>query len=451
VAAVVAAVMSVATTLVVLRLVGPDASTRPTAELSPGAGSVAGAAAALDLAGLFARVSSGVVRIETTACVRGGAGSGFLVAPDLVATAAHVVDGAHAIVLRRDDGTGVEGRVIGLDTVHDVALVRADHALDGHVFRFATQPPRVGAEVAALGYALAGPLVPLRRTVTGLDQSLDVSGTAGAPAEPDAVVGELIRVDGGFQAGDSGGPVLAPDGRVVGLVEGRSLADRDTGYAVAATRAAGLVSRWRTQTTPIDVSDSCAAPVGPPRSRVVVRDASGNGIGGLVAAFFGTYASAINSARYEEAWEMLTQNARGGQTLAEWADAERSSQIFDAVVREVEVLVPGASPTPAAPTAAAAPTAPTPAAPTAAAPTPAAPTAAAQTPATGPVAPGPVLTPGTGGSVRTLVEFSSIEQDRVGGGGPTCSRWRLTYTLVRGPSRWQVDVAALAPGYPRPC
>jgi len=418
VSAAVAAAVSVATTLVVLRVTDPDVPARPSAELPPGSvvssTGPARSPGGLDLPGLFARVASGVVRIETTACVLGGAGSGFLVAPDLVATAAHVVDGAHAIVLRRDDGTGVEGRVVGMDTVHDVALVRADRGLDGHVFRFATATPRLGADVAAFGYPHSGPLVPLRRTVTGVDQSLDVSGTAGA-AGPDSVVRDLIRFDGGFEAGDSGGPVLAADGRVVGLVEGRSLVGRDAGYAVAATRAAPLVAQWRTQATTIDVSDSCAEPVGPPPARVVVRDESASGLGGLVAAFFGSYASAVNSARYDEAWEMLTANARGGQTLAEWTDAERSSQIFDAVVREVQVLAPG---TPAA-----------------------APASASAT----------VVTPGAGGSVRTVVEFSSTQEDRLGPGGQTCSRWRLTYTLVRGPQKWQVDAASLAPGYPQSC
>jgi hypothetical protein len=44
---------------------------------------------------------------------------------------------------------------------------------------------------------------------------------------------------------------------------------------------------------------------------------------------------------------MLTPAARAGRTLAEWTDAERSSQLFDAVVREVTVVAAGGRPRPA--------------------------------------------------------------------------------------------------------
>jgi serine protease Do len=433
VSALVSAVVSSLTTVAVIRLTdpAPEPVVRDLAGSATATAATAGGAAdgGLDLAALFDRVAGGVLRVETTACVLGGSGSGFLVDDDLVATAAHVVDGAHTIVLRRDDGTGVPAAVVGLDTVHDVALLRADRALEGHVFRFADAVPPVGADVAALGYPLAGPLVPVRRTVTGVGQSLDVSGTT-TPAGPDTLVENLLRVDGGFRRGDSGGPVLDARGRVVGLVEGRSTQDPDVGYAVSATRAAPLVDAWRGLGTSVDVSDSCAAPVGPPQARVVVRDESTEGLGGVVADLFGAYASAINSARYEDAWALLGAGARGGQTYEEWVASERSSQIFDAVVVRVQVLDAGTAPTTATPS-------------------PAAPTAGATAGRT--TVPLPVVTPGEGGRLAALVEFSSTQEDRLGPAGQTCSRWRLTYTLRRADGVWTVGAAALAPGFPQAC
>ena len=446
VSAVVAAVVSVATTLVVLRLTDDGAPVQPIATVPVSAPPLA--AGDLDLPGLFDRVSSGVLRIETTACVLGGAGSGFLVAPDLVVTAAHVVDGAHAVVLRRDDGTGVEARVVGIDTVHDVAMLRAARALDGHVFTFAAGLPGVGSDVAVLGYPLDGPLVPLRRTVTGTGQSLDVSGS-GTTGGPDQVVHDLIRVDGGFQGGSSGGPVLRADGKVVGFVEGRSLASTTTGYAVGAGAVLPSVEQWRRLTTSVDVSDRCDTPVGPAQSRVTVRDTSGSPLGGVVADFYGRYASAVNSARYAQAWELLTDRARGTGTYEEWVEAERSSQIFDVTVLQVAPGAPGLDPTPG------------PAAPAATAPaatTPASTTPASAGTATGPVAspsgpatPSAVVTPGEGGSLRALLEFSTTQEDRLGPGGQTCSRWRVTYTLARVDGQWRIDDSARADGYPQPC
>ena len=431
VSAVVAAVVSVTTTLLVLDLTRDDAPVRPLASVP--ASAVATADGALDLQGLFGRVASGVVRVETTACVLGGQGSGFLVGRDLVLTAAHVVDGAHAVVLRRDDGTGVEARVVGIDTLHDVALLRAARALDGYVFGFAADVPAVGADVAVLGYPLDGPLVPLRRTVTGTGQSLDVSGS-GATGGPDQVVRDLIRVDGGFQGGNSGGPVLRADGKVVGFVEGRSLTSTTTGFAVSAAAAVPSVEQWRRLSTTLDVADSCDAPVGPPQSRVTVRDTSGSPLGPLVADFYGRYASAVNSARYRQAWDLLTDRARGTGTYEEWVDAERSSQIFDVTVLQVAPGTPGSDPTPVVPSG-----------PAGAVVAPASPSGPAGSP--GPA----TATPGEGGALFALLEFSSTQEDRLGPGGQTCSRWRVTYTLARRDGQWRIDDSARADGYPQPC
>ncbi len=460
--AAVAAVVSVATTLVVLRLGDSDdgspAAVGATAGVTGVASRTRTGSGALDLPALFAQVGSGVVRVETTACVLGGAGSGFLVAPDLVTTAAHVVDGAHAIVLRRDDGTEVAARVVGIDTVHDVALVRASRPIDGHVFAFSAEQPVVGAEVAAVGYPLNGPLVPVRRTVTGLGQSLDVTGAgaSGAVAGPDAVVEGLLRVDGGFEPGASGSPVLTATGAVVGFVEGRSRSDQDVGFAVSAENAAPLVAQWRTLTTTADVADTCADPVGPPLSRVVVRDESGSPPGKVVADVLGAYASAINSSRYEEAWAMLGENARRGRTFAEWAEAERTSQIFDAVVRQVVVTAPGTDPT-SVPASGTVGTARGTASTTGRATPPGTPAGAPAGTPTSTAAPGgsasgaAAVVPGEGGRVLALVEFSSTQEDRLGSGGPTCSRWRLTYSLARSEGRWMIDDTAPATGYPQVC
>jgi S1-C subfamily serine protease len=442
VSAAVAAVVSVATTLAVLRLTGDDLPVRPLAGVP--ASAAPAAAGVIDLPVLFGRVSSGVVRIETTACVLGGAGTGFLVARDLVVTAAHVVDGAHAVVLRRDDGTGVEARVVGLDTLHDVAMLRATRPIDGHVFSFAVGPPQVGADVAILGYPLDGPLVPLRRTVTGTGQSLDVSGS-GTTGGPDTVVRDLLRVDGGFQGGNSGGPVLRADGKVLGFVEGRSLASTTTGYAVSAAAVLPSVEQWRRLTTSLDVADRCDAPVGPAQSRVTVRDTSTSPLGPLVADFYGRYASAVNSARYAQAWDLLTDRARGTSTYEDWVQAERSSQIFDVTVLQVAPGAPGVDPTPVPAVPSAGDPAASPASPSG--PVTVAPSAAASS-AESAV---PVVTPGEGGSLHALLEFSTTQEDRLGPGGQTCSRWRVTYTFARQDGQWRIDDSARADGFPQPC
>jgi len=47
---------------------------------------------------LYRQTSNGVLRVEPTACDGRGVGSGFLIAPNMVATVAHVIEGGVSIV-----------------------------------------------------------------------------------------------------------------------------------------------------------------------------------------------------------------------------------------------------------------------------------------------------------------------------------------------------------------
>src|SRR5439155_27035692 len=122
----------------------------------------ASSASAGSLADVVQRVKSGVVRIEVTLC-SGGAparaiGTGFLVAPRLVATVEHVVAGASVIVVKRDGKKLATATVIGKDADRDLALVRLSRPVEGYIFKLTEASPRIGDEVAALGFPLGLPL-----------------------------------------------------------------------------------------------------------------------------------------------------------------------------------------------------------------------------------------------------------------------------------------------------
>ncbi len=199
-------------------------------------------------------MAGGVIRIETTACGGGGVGSGFLIAPNLVATVAHVVVGADSVVLR--DGTiSRTGTVVGLDADHEVALVRTSGRFNGHIFELAGWQPDVGADVATIGYPLAGPRSLSRGSVSGLDRTGRFDGTA---------LTGLIQTDTALNPGSSGGPLLDRDGRVVGLVDAKVEGAEGIGYAVPATTAAELFASWRaTPDPPPAATAGCGDPVGP--------------------------------------------------------------------------------------------------------------------------------------------------------------------------------------------
>lgn len=174
------------------------------------------------------------MRIEVAGCDAGSQGSGFLVGPNLVATAAHVIEGGRVIRVVQDT-VSTSGEVIGVDRGADVALVRTNAKLSGITLTFALRPPRVGDAVAVLGYTRGDPLSFKPATVNGLDRKAVIDGI---PRH------SLIEIDGAANHGNSGGPVISAQGTVVGLLD----AGRDdvpgVRLAVSSAVAGPLVTRW---------------------------------------------------------------------------------------------------------------------------------------------------------------------------------------------------------------
>src|SRR6478672_3898917 len=206
----------------------------------------------------FARVRSGVVRMEVATCEGASQGSGFVVGERLVATVAHVVEGAQ--VVRVIDGSmSTSGTVIGLDAQADVALVRTSVDVPGKPVSWSSGSPEVGDEVAALGFTRGEPLSFKPGSVNSLDRKQTIEGVTRHG---------LLELDFAANHGNSGGPVINARGQVVGLVDAQTDYVNDQGaksgeqqgdrLAVAAATAQESVDRWTSSprsTTPPDCSD----------------------------------------------------------------------------------------------------------------------------------------------------------------------------------------------------
>lgn len=204
---------------------------------------------------VVADTQSGVGQLSVTTCEAGFTGSGFLIEPNLVVTAAHVVRGAAAISVAFGS-TSVNATVVGTNEEADIALVRTDRPVQGHQFQLRTSEPPVAADVAALGFPLGRPFTFTKGTVGALDAEQDIG---------DRVLRNLIQTDAAINHGNSGGPLITQDGQVAGIVvtidfDDYNMRAEGIAYAVTAPRVASAVNEWKSRSAPVAFRDCGTAP-----------------------------------------------------------------------------------------------------------------------------------------------------------------------------------------------
>jgi len=178
-------------------------------------------------------------------------GSGFVYAPDRVMTNAHVVAGvASPGVLVRGSGRVWPARVVYLDPVVDVAVLDVP-GLDAPALRFSTTAQRGDAAVVA-GFPGGGALTASAARIRGRisARGMDIYGHG-------QVTRDVYAVRGTIRPGNSGGPLLSPDGHVDGVVFASSVDDPDTGYALTADQVSTAAREGAASGTPVDTG-SCA-------------------------------------------------------------------------------------------------------------------------------------------------------------------------------------------------
>lgn len=172
------------------------------------------------------RAGRSVVRITGYACGLGIEGSGWIAAPQLVVTNAHVVAGMDRPFVDRPGDRSIEARVVAFDERADVAVLRAP-GLAGRPLE--TADPEPGTAAALLGFPGNGPF---RATPVRVGRTLALIGRDVYGAFPIRRPVTLIR--GQIRSGNSGGPAVDADGRVVTTVfGGRDASDPEGGYGVA--------------------------------------------------------------------------------------------------------------------------------------------------------------------------------------------------------------------------
>jgi S1-C subfamily serine protease len=270
-----------------------------------------------------------VVRIETVSCSEAGIGTGFLLSPTLVATVNHVVAQSVVVSLIAGDQR-TTGTVIGADASRDLALVQATEPIRGYHFRFAGQTASIGDQVAAIGFPIGDPITLTHGDVSGLNRNITVDGTS---------LTGLVETDADINPGNSGGPLLAADGRVVGLMDAINTQANGIAYAIPATQASTAMALWQQSPAPV-APGSCPDPLGPSQTSPDVPAPPGGAISdtaaeGIVAAF-NTYFNGINTGNYAAAYAVLSPRLQAQTTQQAFADGDATS--YDS---EIQVLDAG--------------------------------------------------------------------------------------------------------------
>jgi serine protease Do len=279
-------------------------------------------------ADVFEQVSDGVMRIETTACDSGGHGTGFLIAPDLIMTVGHVVDGAVSIAISGAKDVSA-GDVIGIDPENDLALVRSETDFDGHVFEFASDTPPAGTDVAVIGYPEDEALSITEGSISGLDRVIDVEGVGR--------IDGAIQTDAAINPGNSGGPLVDMQGAVIGLADAVRPDSQGIAFAVSGDLARAESSGWAVDPQMPDVP-TCAAPVGP-GSQTVLSDVAHPDLQGLLDTFQ-SYFDGINLGLYRQAYDQSSSERRSQVSFAGFRAGTLTSYDFDVRIRSIDDVDP---------------------------------------------------------------------------------------------------------------
>ena len=138
-------------------------------------------------------------------------GSGFVIADGYVLTAHHVILGRNNIFVGPvTTNRWVLAEVVKVDPKLDIALLKAKVVMPSLRFTNSMEVP-TGLEVFVLGYP--------QPRVQGMSKKITqgiVNGNRSAPGQTET---HQFQISAEVAMGNSGGPVIAPDGSVIGMVQ----------------------------------------------------------------------------------------------------------------------------------------------------------------------------------------------------------------------------------------
>ena len=165
-----------------------------------------------------------------------GAGTGIIVSPDgYIVTNYHVIHDVIAVKVDLPSGDSYDAKIVGWDVVTDLAVLKIEPESDLPVVDWGNSDSmRVGDWVVALGNALSlkgGPTV-----------TLGIISALGRTVPTERVpLYDMIQTDAAINKGNSGGPLVSLDGKVIGISTAMLSQAQGIGFAVSSETALPII------------------------------------------------------------------------------------------------------------------------------------------------------------------------------------------------------------------
>jgi S1-C subfamily serine protease len=192
------------------------------------------------------------VRGRAPSCSRALEGTGFVIAPERVMTNAHVVAGTSEVTVEVGRGQ-FDATVVLYDAQTDIAILAVPD-LQATPLEFRTDEIPQGQDGIVLGYPLDGPYTASEARVRERIRVLRGPDIYDAQT----VQRDVYTVRAKVRSGNSGGPLVDPEGRVMGVVFGAAVDDQETGFVLTAQEVQDEVKLAPTLTRK-ESTQSCAS------------------------------------------------------------------------------------------------------------------------------------------------------------------------------------------------
>ena len=193
-----------------------------------------------------------VVKVTGLGCGGIVTGSGFPIGRGLIATNAHVVSGTTAHAIITPGGSQLKAAVVYFDPERDVAVLSVP---DFNAAPMSFASAERGTTGAVVGYPGGGP----EKTVPAVvDGTLEAQGRD--IYNSNLVTRQIFVMQATVRPGNSGGPLIDLQGRVLGIVFATSAGDPNQAYALTNSAVMQDLKDAQASTSPKDTSQlACAA------------------------------------------------------------------------------------------------------------------------------------------------------------------------------------------------